>query len=121
MDAIPLRPQPGVDAVARIRPGLGTKLRMSPLPVVEDLDVFAYFTPRLCPRFITSMMHQFVFERAPKTFHRRIVIAVSFSTHRTVHVELLQQASIVLGAVLTASVTVMNQPRRGTFRRDGVQ
>lgn len=55
--------------------------RMAPLTVIEDLDVLRDFPPSLFPRVIAPVMRQFVLQRAPKTFHRGIVVAVASPTH----------------------------------------
>lgn len=55
------------------------------------------------------------FSGYPEALHGRVVIAVSPARHGRLHAELPHQFLIVIGAVLSATVAVVNQPRRGTF------
>jgi len=50
---------------------------MASLAVAEDLDVLGDLMPSLLTGFVAPMVQQFVVKRAPKAFHRRIVVAVA--------------------------------------------
>ena len=58
---------------------------MTPLAVVEDLDVLPDRCFRVGPRGVLLMMNHFVFQAAPEALHRRVVIAVSLARHRRLH------------------------------------
>lgn len=63
--------------------------------------------------------HSFVFQAPPEAFHRGIVITVPFARHGSQHAELLDQFSIIMGAVLAAPIGVMDQSRCGTLVTHG--
>ncbi len=42
---------------------------MPPLPVVEQVNVFADFARGFGARLVVTMMHEFVFQRAPETLY----------------------------------------------------
>ena len=73
---------------------------MPPLTVIEDLDVLRDLAPCLLTSLVAPVMHQFVLQRAPKTFHRSIIVAVASPTHGRGHAELLQLLLIGLGTIL---------------------
>lgn len=79
---------------------------MAPLTVVEDLNVLRDLPSGLFPRFITSVMHQFILQRAPETLHRGIVVAVASPTHGRGHAELAYAILIRLGTILRAAIGV---------------
>lgn len=55
--------------------------RMPSLTVIEELDVLRNLVSSLFTSLEMPVMHQFVLQRPPKTFHRRIVVAVASPTH----------------------------------------
>lgn len=59
------------------------------------------------------MEHTFVLETVEKAFHRRIVPAVALATHARHHLVLDQQRLIVVTAVLTAAIRMMQQTGLG--------
>lgn len=61
---------------------------MAALPMVKELNVLRDLTPRLVPGLIAPVMDQFILQRPPKTFHRRIVVTVAPPTHGRGHTEL---------------------------------
>ena len=63
---------------------------MAALTVVEDLNVLRDLPAGVFPRVIAPMMHQFILQCAPETFHRGIVVTVAPPTHRCGHAELAQ-------------------------------
>lgn len=82
---------------------------MAPLAVIEELDILRDLLPDLLPRGIPPVIHPVVLQRAPKTFHRRIVVAVASPTHGRDQAELLQLRLIVLGTILRAAIRVVDQ------------
>lgn len=72
---------------------------MSPLTVVEQLDVLRDFSLCLLPRGILPMVHDLIFQRLTETLHWRVVIAISLWTHRRAYVELPQLLLIVLRTI----------------------
>jgi hypothetical protein len=55
-------------------------------------------------------MYKFLFERSPETLHGGIVETVAFPAHRRFQLELIQYLSILMGAILTATVRMVHQP-----------
>ena len=46
------------------------------------------------------VMHQFIFEQSPEAFHGGVVVAVPPARHRWHHAELIEQFSVLMGAIL---------------------
>jgi len=92
---------------------------MAPLAVVENFDVLLDRRCRVGPCGVPLMMNHFVLQAAPEAFHRRVVVAVPLARHGCTHAELSDQFSIVVGAVLAASVRVKNQPWRRPLCANG--
>lgn len=49
--------------------------------VIESIDVVCDFARRVLKCLVGSFVGSFNFEAAEKTFHRSVVVAVSFSAH----------------------------------------
>jgi hypothetical protein len=79
------------------------------LAVIKAFDVFVVLRLSRRPGRVATMMHQLVFQAAPEALHRRVVIAVAPARHERLHAELLHQFSIVMCAVLAATVGMVNQ------------
>ena len=71
-------------------------------------DVLRDLAPGLLPRLIALMVHEFILQRAPKAFHRGIVVAIAFPTHRHGHAKLAQPSLIVLGTILGPAIRVVD-------------
>ena len=89
---------------------------MSPLPVIEQLTIRRDLAPGLLPRGIPPVVHQLIFQRAPDTLHRGVVIAVALPTHGRGQAKLPQLILIVLGTILRSAIGVVDQPRAWTLR-----
>lgn len=89
---------------------------MSPLPVIENLDVLLNRGPRLSARDMPPMMDKFILKRAPETFHGRVVIAVPTARQQCAHAKLRYQSvvgmSTILGAADRAWLCVQHEPQR---------
>lgn len=83
---------------------------MSSLPVVECLDVLADLCRGFLPGVILPVVDQFPLERTEKAFHRGIVPVVPLATPRRLHLELLHQLLMAVGAILAATIGEMDQP-----------
>lgn len=59
------------------------------LPVIEDFDIFGNLLNGLLPCFESPMVHQLGFKYSPEAFHWSIIIAVTFTAHRSDHAKLL--------------------------------
>ena len=77
---------------------------MPPLAVVEDFDVLGDLANRLLPRFVASVVDEFIFECSPEAFHRRIIVAISPAAHGCFHAELLDQSLVFVRAILAAAI-----------------
>ena len=83
---------------------------LSALPVVEeDLDVFYDILNRFFPGSVVAVMDKLLLERSPETLHRCFVVTVSLSAHRCFHVKLPEQILVLIGAILTSTVRIMNK------------
>ena len=93
---------------------------MPSLAVVEDVDVFGDLSDGLRTRFVTPVVHEFVLEGSPETFHRGIVVAVAASRHGRLHARLFQQIPIVASAIRRAAIRMVNQPWGRALGRHGL-
>jgi len=82
---------------------------MSPLPVIEQLDVLRDLAASLLTGLVAPVMHQLILQCPSGTLHRRIVIAVALPTHGRGHAELSQPLLIVLRTILGPTVGVVDQ------------
>ena len=82
---------------------------MPPIAVVEDVNVFTDLSNSFSSCFVSPVMHEFVFQRSPETFHGCIVVTVSSARHGCLHAKLADESLIVVTAILTAAITVMDQ------------
>ncbi|QPD03642.1 MAG: hypothetical protein Nkreftii_001416 [Candidatus Nitrospira kreftii] len=82
---------------------------MSPLTVVERLDVLRDLAASWLTGLVAPVMHQLIFQRPPETLHRRVVIAIPLPTHGRGHAELPQLLLIVLRTILGPTVGVVVQ------------
>src|SRR5690242_16979273 len=94
---------------------MGTQVaegRMSPLPIVEQLDVFEDFAAGLGSGTPAALINQFELEGGEKTLRHRIIPAVAFTAHATQHAVRRQQLLILVAGVLAAAIRVMQQALR---------
>jgi hypothetical protein len=98
-----------------------TKSLLPSLPIVKDFDVRRDLPYSFLPGFVTAMMNEFVFQHTPKTLNGRVVIAVPTAAHRCPHFELVKEFSVARGAVLTATVGMMNQTSRRPLGSDSAK
>jgi hypothetical protein len=68
--------------------------------VIEALDVLHDLVLRLLTGLVAPVMHQFVLQRAPKTFRQSIIVAVAAPTHGRGHAILADLILIGLGTIL---------------------
>src|SRR5438270_6043858 len=85
---------------------------MSPLPVVEQLDVFEQLVACLSSGTPPARIDQFDFEGGEKAFRHRVVPAVAFTAHAAVDAVYRQQLLILVAGVLAAAIRVMQQTLR---------
>ena len=57
-------------------------------PVLEDFDVLGDCPFGVAACREATIMDQFVFQRPPAAFHRRVIPAIAFATHGDLHPEL---------------------------------
>src|SRR5262249_46254355 len=94
---------------------MGTQVaqgRMSPLPIVEQLNVFEDCAACLGSGTPVVLINQFELEGGEKTFRHRVIPAVAFTTHAAQHAVRRQQLLILVTGVLAAAVGVMQQALR---------
>jgi len=80
------------------------------LPSIEYLDILRNILYCLPPGPVPAMIGQFLLECSPETFHRRIVVAITFPAHRCYEAMPFQNIPEIMGAVLTATVGVVQKP-----------
>lgn len=83
---------------------------MLAFPVVEDLDVLEAGGLHV-GMGIAHPMHPLVFEAVEPTLRRRVIPAVSLSTHRAGHAVFLELVLECMAGVLAAPVGVVQQSR----------
>jgi hypothetical protein len=54
---------------------------MQPGGILKPFDITENISTSLGTGFVIMVMNPFIFQRTTKTFHDRIVITISFSTH----------------------------------------
>ena len=59
-----------------------TQRRVTPLAIMEDLEVFEDCAGQLDARAPTLPIEEFDLHLAPKRFHHRVVVAITDRTHR---------------------------------------
>ena len=85
---------------------------MSPLPVVEQLDVFEQLVAGLSSGTPPAGIDQFDFEGGEKAFRHRVVPAIAFTAHAALDAVYRQQLLILVAGVLAAAIRVMQQTLR---------
>ena len=75
----------------------------------------------LLPGFVLPMKNVFGLQRAPETFHGRVVVAVALAAHRGAYPEAVQQTPERTGAVLAAAVHMMQHAGRRPLGRHSAQ
>ena len=81
---------------------------MPPLPVIVRLDIFEDIGFCLFPRRVAGSVNLLDLQRVEKAFHYGVVIAVSFAAHTAQETMAFQQALLVIGGVLAASIGMDN-------------
>ena len=85
---------------------------MSPLPVVEQFDVFEQLVAGLSSGTPPAGIDQFDFEGGEKAFRHRVVPAIAFTAHAALDAVYRQQLLILVAGVLAAAIRVMQQTLR---------
>ena len=79
---------------------------MKALAIVEDLDIIEDLETRLFSRVELLLIDTFRFERGKKALENGIIPAIAFSAHAASDTECSQNALMVLGSILAASIGV---------------
>ena len=93
---------------------------MTPLSVVEDLNIFKDGLPGFCSRFKPVEEYQFVLNGAKKGLCGGIIVAIAFAAHAGKKAVFLKQFLKVLAGILGTSVGVMDQSSLGAMPLDGL-
>jgi hypothetical protein len=88
---------------------------MSLLAVIENFDVLLDRCFRVSPCGVALMMNHVVLQATPEALHGRVVVAVPFARHGSLHAELRYQFPVVVSAVLRPTVRVVDQARSRTL------
>ena len=92
---------------------------MDPLTIVVSFDVGEQVVPCGIPCWITSLVHEFGFDRAKAAFHRRIVEAISLPAHGLDHPGCVEDLAVIGGRILAAAIRMMDEARRRLLALDG--
>ena len=83
-------------------------------PPVKYFDVFGDGLNGLGAGLEAPVMHQFIFKQS-LAFHGGVVVAVPSARHRWHHAELIEQFSVLMGAILATPIRVVYQSARWAF------
>ena len=78
-------------------------------PVIKHVDVVKQISLDLGTGLIAPMKDLLLFQTVEPAFHRRIVPAIAFPTRARHRLYVSDQRLMVMAAVLTAAVAVVNQ------------
>src|SRR5215471_3244091 len=92
---------------------------VEPLAVVKHFDVVKDRLTHLRRALKLMAIDQLQFERAPKGFHRRVIIAIGLAAHGGHQARRCQRLTVVGAGVLDAAVGVKDQARRRPAMRQG--
>src|SRR3712207_5328746 len=92
---------------------------MPPLPIVPDLHGLEEIRSCLRSCTVAALMYQFLLQRCEKAFHGRIIPTIPRAAHTRDHAVLLEQCLVVIARVLTAAITMMDQPDRWSTPTQG--
>jgi hypothetical protein len=80
---------------------------MQPLSIVKHLQVLKDRLLSLFLRLIRLTIHILGLQRADKTLHERVIVALGFAAHTYHNAKVDQQCSVVLTGILTVPVRMM--------------
>ena len=81
---------------------------MDPLTIVVSFDVGEQVMPGSIPGWITSLVHEFGFDRAKAAFHRGVVPTISLAAHRLDHGGSIKDLAVIRGGILAAAIGMMD-------------
>jgi hypothetical protein len=86
-----------------------TKVTVSTSAVVETFNVFEHIRSGFFTISVTYSVDTFTFEYAKKALNNRIIITVASPTHTALDTLVVEQLTIVIACVLTASIGMMDE------------
>lgn len=87
--------------------------RVTAGPIIEHFEPLEDLLLRFCPCGISSMRHEFRFERMEEAFHDRIVPTICAATHADRDAMAGQELTVQERGILRAAVRMVQQARRG--------
>jgi hypothetical protein len=72
---------------------------MKPLAIVISFDVGKQVMPHSIPGWITSLVHEFGFDRTKAAFHWGIVPAISLPAHGLDHPGCIEDLAVISGRI----------------------
>ena len=66
------------------------------------------------------VVDKLVLHGAPKALHRCVIVAVALSAHRYLHTKAVEQVQVLVGAVLAATVRMVDETFGGPFECDSL-
>src|SRR5260221_8557389 len=82
------------------------------LAIVKYFDVIEDRLTDLSPVVKLAPVNQLQFERAPKGFHRRVIVTIGLTAHRGNHRRHRYRLSVLHAGVLRSPLRIENQARR---------
>jgi len=89
---------------------------MDPLTIVVSFDVGEQVMPGSIPGWITSLVHEFGFDRAKAAFHRGIVPTISLPAHGLDHPGCIEDLAVISGSILAAADALLFVKRQFAWR-----
>jgi len=85
---------------------------VTPIPIVENFDVFKDIQSGLISGDKVAVKGQFCFEGSEESFYGGIVITVALAAHTIDHLMLCQQCLIIVAGILAAPILMISIPVR---------
>ena len=89
---------------------------MDPLTIVVSFDVGEQVMPGSIPGWITSLVHEFGFDRAKAAFHRGVVPTISLAAHRLDHGGSIKDLAVIGSGILAAADALLFVKRQFAWR-----
>ena len=93
--------------------GVIAKGRVAALPIIKHLDVFEDVLLRFVSCGIVPMINQLTLQRPEETFDTGAGSAVAFAAHAGAEAIGCKYALVARGRILTTTVRMVEEPRRG--------
>jgi hypothetical protein len=93
---------------------------MDSLAIVKELNVTIYLVVRLLLRSKSLAINEFLLEDTVKGFYARIVVAVAFSAHASLHLVGFELLPVVIRCILAPAIGMVEESFLRLLGRIGV-